>query len=880
MEPSIYRYVLKHTLKDQIFLIVLTAASLPLVYITLEVPKRIINEAIGGQGAPYSILGFELDQIGYLLVLCFFYLGLVILNGGFKYVNNVYRGVVGERMLRRFRYELFNRILRFPLPHFKRTSQGELIPMIVAETEPLGGFIGEAFALPAFQGGILLTYLSFIFVQDVFLGIASIMMYPLQMYVIPKLQRKVNNLNKQRVKKVRTFSDRIGETVSGITEIHAHNTSRFARAVVGSILGAVFHIRYEVYRRKFFIKFLNNFLDKLTPFFFYSVGGYLVITGKLSLGALVAALAAYKDISDPWKTLLKYYQTKEDIRVKYAQIIEQFQPENMMTRELLDTEPEQIPPLRGNISTTNLSYTEDGATKPVDGVSLTVSENTHVISVGPGNSGKDELAMLLARLVQPAGGRMVIDDLNLAELPEAVLGRRMAYVGQNAYVFAGTIRDNLFYGLKHRPIIDPDYDDEQQRARADELKAAIAADNSRDDVLADWIDYQAVGVVSPEELEQKAFELAELLDMEHDLYQLGLRGKIDPGAYPELCDRILAARDKLRLRLRQPEVADLVQSFDRNLYNSNMSVAENLLFGSALDPAFALENLATNADVRRILDDAGLTDDMVDIGKHVAETMVELFADVDPDSELFEKYSFISADDLPGFTKLLSRAEELGIPGLDEDERVRLFSLTFKLVPSQHRLGLIDEQMQSRLVEARRELAERLTAMETSVAGFDADHFNAALSLQDNILFGRLNPGQARAQTRIGELLAETVDELNLHQAITKVGLDYEVGIGGSRLSLALRQKLAIGRCLLKNPDVFIVNQATGALDPGAELNIVRKLTEYRKGKSLIWISDRAELARHFDRVIVMDNGKIGEQGTFDELSSQGKLFPRLLGSV
>lgn len=880
MEPSIYRYVLKHTFKDQILLILLTVASLPLVYITLEVPKRIINEAIGGQGAPYSLLGFDLDQIGYLLVLCFFYLGLVILNGGFKYVNNVYRGVVGERMLRRFRYELYSRILRFPLPHFKRTSQGELIPMIVAETEPLGGFIGEAFALPAFQGGILLTYLSFIFVQDVFLGIASIMMYPLQMYVIPKLQRKVNALNKQRVRKVRTFSDRIGETVSGITEIHTHNTSRLARAVVGSILGAVFHIRYDVYRRKFFIKFLNNFLDKLTPFFFYSVGGYLVITGELSLGALVAALAAYKDISDPWKTLLKYYQTKEDVRVKYSQIIEQFQPENMLAEAMLDEEPEHIPPLTGSLNSTNLSYSEDGAVKLVDGVTFGLDSNTHIITVGLGNSGKDELAMLLARLIQPTGGRIAINNQNVAELPEAVLGRRMAYVGQNAYVFAGTIRDNLFYGLKHQPVTEPDYGDEEKNSRDHELKAAIAADNSRDDVLADWIDYEAAGVADAAELEQKALALAELVDMESDLYQLGLRGKVDPSAHPELIEQILMARDKLRRRLQAPELADLMQSFDRDLYNTNMSVAENLLFGSALDPAFTLENLAINIDVRQVLDAAGLTDDMVEIGKQVAEIMIELFADVDPDSELFEQYSFISADDLPGFAKLIARAEELGAAGLDEEERVRLLSLTFKLIPSQHRLGLIDEQLQSRLVDARRALAERLATMETAVEGFDAGRFNAALSVQDNILFGRPNPEQARAQTRIGELIAETVEEVDLHQAITKVGLDYEVGIGGSRLSLALRQKLAIARCLLKNPDVFIVNQATSALDPGAELQLVNKLIEYRKGQSLIWVSDRAELAKYFDSIMVLDGGKIREQGTFDELSRQGALFPQLVGAV
>src|SRR3546814_15341676 len=76
-------------------------------------------------------------------------------------------------------------------------------------------------------------------------------------------------------------------------------------------LGRIYEIRFQIYKKKFFIKFLNNFLAQLTPFFFYAIGGYLVIRGSLSLGAMVAALAAYKDLSAPWKELLGYYERKE-----------------------------------------------------------------------------------------------------------------------------------------------------------------------------------------------------------------------------------------------------------------------------------------------------------------------------------------------------------------------------------------------------------------------------------------------------------------------------------------------------------------------------------------------------------------------------------------
>ena len=76
----------------------------------------------------------------------------------------------------------------------------------------------------------------------------------------------------------------------------------------------------------------------------------------------------------------------------------------------------------------------------------------HVAVIGQGGSGKDELALLLARLVRPTGGRITIGGVDLAELPVAVIGRRIGYVGATPYLFAGTLRDNLLLGLRHRPM--------------------------------------------------------------------------------------------------------------------------------------------------------------------------------------------------------------------------------------------------------------------------------------------------------------------------------------------------------------------------------------------------------------------------------------------
>jgi len=878
MEASLYRYILKHSGRDQLLLIVLTLISMPFVYVSLDIPKTIINQAIGGRDVPADILGVEVTQISYLMVLCAAFLILVIVNGTFKYIINVYSGVVGERMLRRFRYELYSRVLRFPLPHFKRTSQGEIIPMITSETEPLGAFIGESFMLPAVQGGTLITYLFFIFVQDPFLGAAAIALYPVQMYVIPKLQKRVNELSKQRVQTVRKVADRIGESISGVAEIHANDTSRYERAQFGDRLGTIFYIRIELFKRKFFIKFLNNFLASLTPFFFYSIGGYFVIVGELSLGALVAVLAAYKDLSPPWKELLKYYQTKEDIRVKHAQIIEQFHPADMLEPALQDVEPEAVAPLAGDLVAVNLSYSEDGLVKSVDGVNVTIGVKSHVAFVGPGGSGKDEVGRLLARLTSPTGGQISINGENLANLPEAVIGRRIGYVAQNAFVFAGTVRDNLVYGLKHKPMQPPDYDTEAARGRAIRDREAERAGATTLDVKADWIDYEAADVDHAEDLDGRAIDMLRLVDMEQDIYLLGLRSRIDPSAKHDLAARILEARSALPERFAAEGAVGLVEAFDENKYNSNASVAENLLFGTPRQAAFDIDRLAENDYVRHILTEAGLTDDVIEVGRGMAQTMVELFADLPPGHEFFEQYAFISSDDLPDFQALLGRVNNLGIEKAPNDDRMRLMSLAFKLIPARHRLGLLDETMQQRLLEARQMFAQQLPdELSGAVAFFDTEKYNAEATLQDNILFGKLAYGQAQAQARVGKLIAEVVDELGLRREVMRVGLDYEVGIAGGRLSFSQRQKLAIARALVKNPDVLIVNEATGSLDSTSEAKVMENLLGHMKGRGVIWVVNRARLARPFSDIYVMDGGKVVEKGTFSDLEKSGSLFGELL---
>lgn len=860
MEKTLFKFIWRYSKRDQIILLILTAISFPFLYLSLDLPKTIINKAIGGKDVPEEIFGMTVDQIDYLLILSGAFLALVFVNGGFKFYVNVFRGQLGERMLRRLRYSLLARVLRFPLPQFKKVSQGEVIQMVNSEVEPLGGFVGDSIALPAFQGGTLLTILIFMFIQDWMLGLAAIALYPIQGYIIPKLQWHVNQLGKKRVRNVRVLAEKIGEAVSGIEEVHANDGARRILARFTERLGVIYDIRYEIFRRKFFIKFLNNFIAQLTPFFFYSIGGYLVIKGDLTFGALVAILAAYKDLSAPWKELLTYYQRLADSRIKYDQVIEQFDPQGIWPENYQMAEIEADFSLAGNVSAGNLSILDEESQPIVEKLSFDISKSEHIALTGPSSGGKDLATILMARLLAPDSGQIVVAGKQIADLPEAATGRYMGYIGPNAFVFNATLKENILLGAMHRPI-------STEGELNEDLKNAQLSGNSLDDLGAEWLDYNAIGVDSDAGLQKRLIELLQVVDLDVDVYSMGLRSTVDGFDDDQLLEQILTARKKFRERLDKSDISNFVESFDKEVFNSNASVAENLLFGTPKGDSFNSENIGTNAYVVEILERVDLKDEFIRIGRDVASTMVELFADLPSDHEYFSQYSFISSEDLPEFQTLLARSERLGLENMSTEDSNQFLSLPFKLIPARHRLDLITNDIQKRILEARKLFAEEIgDELRDEIEFFEAGHYNRSSSIQDNILFGKIALDKANAIEEVNHLVTEIIDQENLRPMIINAGLNSQAGLAGSRLSQGQRQKLSIARALLRRPDHLILNEATSSLDSGSQTIVMSNLLSEMKDRNITWALQRASLAENFDRVLVLSGGQVVEDGSFQDL--------------
>ena len=217
---------------------------------------------------------------------------------------------------------------------------------------------------------------------------------------------------------------------------------------------------------------------------------------------------------------------------------------------------------------------------------------------------------------------------------------------------------------------------------------------------------------------------------------------------------------------------------------------------------------------------------------------------------------------------------------LRDDEKERFLGLPFLYVEARHRLGLIDDDLMGRFVAARRRFHGALADFAPGAVEFyDAAAYNAAADLRDNILFGRIAYGRAGAEDTVNKAITDVLDTMGLRDTVVEIGLDYHVGVGGKRLSSVQRQKLGIARALLKNPDILIVDEAVAVMDGATQQRLLDNILHHRDGRGVIWTLQRPSMARNFQHLVVMQSGRLIEQGSFAELSQEGTAFSELMSA-
>jgi ATP-binding cassette, subfamily B, bacterial len=143
-------------------------------------------------------------------------------------------------------------------------------------------------------------------------------------------------------------------------------------------------------------------------------------------------------------------------------------------------------------------------------------------------------------------------------------------------------------------------------------------------------------------------------------------------------------------------------------------------------------------------------------------------------------------------------------------------------------------------------------------------------TVRDNIRYGSTDATDEQVT-----IAAEQVGGGDWLRALPQ-GLDTQVGERGSSLSMGQRQLVALARVLLQNPSIFVLDEATASIDPLTETLIQEGLDVVMQHRTSIVVAHRLSTIKHADRIIVLDHGKIIEEGTHDQLLAQGGHYAHL----
>ncbi len=851
MSKSFLSYVWSNSARWQIIILIMTGAYFPFLYLTLDLPKQIINDAIGGERFPVEVLGFQFDQLEYLLGLSLAYLFMVLASGILKMRTNTFKGIVGERLLRRFRYMLVSRILRFPLPRFRQTSQGSLISMVTAECEAVGSMMGEAFATPVFAAGQMITILVFLFVQNLWLGLAAVAMIPVQAYIVPRMQRRINMLNRSRILEVRKFSEQIGETVKGAEDIRSNGGIMYMLANFTSRFADQFNIRLEVYERKFFMKFVNNTLNQLTPFYLLLIGGYLVIEGQLTIGALAAALASYKDLLGPWRELLAYYSEIQDTSLRYSTIIDQFDPPGMIEEDLFFGRAETIPQWRGEIELKSVTVTDSFDLPILSSLTARFPAGSHVAIQAENNTVRQALTRALSRSILLSSGSILVDGDDLSKVHQDVIASKIGVVTPTPGLFGGNVNLNALLALWRKPPIEGI--SAKQQAIINE--ARIVA-NSTEPSEGSWLDLQHSGFKDEQELKDWWIQIIREVGLEGYFQAQSLKSRLDVSSYSELARKIVEIRPNIAARLKADQLDDTYYPFEEDTYNPSMTAVENALFCLRNSSAQTVDG-RIDMKVWKLIEEMGVAEYHQRWSNNMLDMLVQTFSAIGTDHPMFQRLENVSAESFEEL-KRIYQIRQRDLP-LSEDDNRLVLALPLNVTAEQ--MGdAFPDSLKSQILSARHNRSGEL--IEKSGSHYSPilpDEYMPSLSILENLLFGKMRQGEDLAS--IQQSIMDELSKSGIGRDIQLLVENVQTDFSASNLDMLAVEGIAFVRALIKKPPILIIDTPFAGAPGEITSSYYRNIRNLLPNTTIIELNAEIDVLRDYDLRYQIKDGRLVDIG-------------------
>jgi ATP-binding cassette subfamily B protein len=387
--------------------------------------------------------GITPGDLGVLNLVVVAFLISALVYWGASFVQTYLVGWIGQRVLQDLRIRVFTHLQTLPVSFYSRKQAGVIISRLTNDVQALDQLVTDG-VVTLFGSTLTLVGTAVILViLDLELALLTFLVFPV--LGIASLLFRIISADAYRLtrEKVAAITAYLQETLSGVRVVKAfaqehRHRERFSELNDdnrGANMTTV-HLNAAYFPAVELLAGLSQVVILL-------YGGYQAIRGEVTVGVLVAYIAALQNFFDPIQSLSQLYTTYQAGMAALDKIF-----------ELLDEQPDLSDPpgavdlerVRGEIRFDGVTFSYGGEAFALRDVDITVPEGQTIALVGPTGAGKSTFAKLVARFYDPTTGSVLVDGVDLRSVTQRSLRSQMGIVPQEAFLFSGTIRENIAFG--------------------------------------------------------------------------------------------------------------------------------------------------------------------------------------------------------------------------------------------------------------------------------------------------------------------------------------------------------------------------------------------------------------------------------------------------
>ncbi len=397
-------------------------------------------DVVPGQGVDFDAVGWVL-----LVVLGIYVFGSLLGWLAGYLLNDVVQGTV-----RRMRSDVEDKVNALPLGYFDRQPRGELLSRVTNDIDNVSQTLQQTMSQLLTSLLTVLAVLGMMFWISPVLAMVALVSVPLTMVVARLVMKRSQGLFVQQWRRTGALNAHVEETFSGHALVKVYGRRPEAQRIFDEQ-------NEELYRASFGAQFVSGlimpimmFIGNLNYVVIAVLGGLRVASGAVSLGEVQAFIQYSRQFTQPLTQVASMMNLLQSGVASAERVF-----------ELLDAEEQRADApdtgqvgaagrstgdrARGEVRFEHVSFSYDPERPLIQDLSLVAAPGQTVAIVGPTGAGKTTLVNLVMRFYELDGGRITLDGLDVAELPRSVLRSQTGMVLQDAWLFEGTIRDNIAY---------------------------------------------------------------------------------------------------------------------------------------------------------------------------------------------------------------------------------------------------------------------------------------------------------------------------------------------------------------------------------------------------------------------------------------------------